>query len=175
MVTGIAAECAKGVKTAIAIGQAGEKLLSKQSSVNDREYPRRHFIENGKLKVSLPELESGNNGRRIYTGEEKFMRRAISLLAACILMMVFASATLAQDSGRINGEILDKEGKPYPDVTVVLKNTATGQTYTLKTDKNGKFVQLGLKGGIYTITSTNAKDSFNFTEKFAVSLDHDNE
>jgi tetratricopeptide (TPR) repeat protein len=103
------------------------------------------------------------------------MRRATSILSALIMVLAFATVTMAQDTGRLNGEILDKEGKPYPDVTVVIKNTDTGQAYTEKTDKNGKFVQLAMKSGIYTITSTNAKDNFTFTEKILISLDHDND
>jgi tetratricopeptide (TPR) repeat protein len=103
------------------------------------------------------------------------MRRAISILSALIMVLAFATAIRAQDTGRLNGEILDKDGKPYADVTVVIKNSDTGQTYTAKTDKNGKFVQLAMKSGIYTITSTNAKDNFSFAEKILISLDHENE
>jgi tetratricopeptide (TPR) repeat protein len=96
------------------------------------------------------------------------MRRGISILSAGLLVMMFAMAAIAQDTGRLNGEILDKDGKPYADVTVIVKNTETGVSYTEKTDKSGKFVQLGMKPGIYSITSTNAKDGFNFSEKFRV-------
>ena len=103
------------------------------------------------------------------------MRRAISILGMVVLALTFATAALAQDTGRLNGEILDKDGKPYVDVTVTIKNADTGQTYTAKTDKNGKFVQLGMRAGIYTITSTNSKDNLNFTEKYQISLDHDND
>jgi tetratricopeptide (TPR) repeat protein len=103
------------------------------------------------------------------------MRRAISILGGFLMALAFATVTLAQDSGRLNGEILDKDGKPYADVTVAIKNADTGQTYTIKTDKSGKFVQLGMRAGVYTITSTNAKDGLNFSEKLLISLDHDNE
>lgn len=103
------------------------------------------------------------------------MRKTISVFGALLLVLTFAMAAFAQDSGRLNGEILDKEGKPYADVTVSLKNQDTGQVYTIKTDKNGKFVQLGMRGGIYTVTSTNAKDGFNFSEKMLINLDKDNE
>src|SRR6202789_1113007 len=103
------------------------------------------------------------------------MRRAISVFGAFLLVLTFALAAFAQDSGRLNGEILDKDGKPYADVTVSLKNQETGQVYTIKTDKSGKFVQLGMRGGIYTVTSTNAKDGFNFSEKMLINLDKDNE
>jgi tetratricopeptide (TPR) repeat protein len=90
------------------------------------------------------------------------MRKLIRVWAALAMVLLFAGIALGQDSGRLDGEILDKDGKPYPDVTVELKNSNTGQVYTLKTDKNGKFTQLGLRGGIYTVTLTNQKDSFTY-------------
>jgi hypothetical protein len=71
------------------------------------------------------------------------MKKLVRIWGALVLALLFASIAVAQDSGRLDGEILDKEGKPYPDVTVAIKNSDTGQTYTVKTDKNGKFVQLG--------------------------------
>jgi tetratricopeptide (TPR) repeat protein len=43
-------------------------------------------------------------------------------------------------------------------VTVVIKNTESGITYTVKTDRNGHFVQIGLRTGIYDI-SFQVKDS----------------
>ncbi len=90
------------------------------------------------------------------------MRKLIRVWAALTMVLLFAGIALGQDSGRLDGEILDKDGKPYPDVTVELKNSDTGQIYTLKTDKNGKFTQLGLRGGIYTVTLTNQKDNFTY-------------
>lgn len=90
------------------------------------------------------------------------MRKLIRILGALTLALLFTTVALAQDSGRLNGEILDKEGKPYADVTVAIKNPETGQTFTAKTDKNGKFSQLGLRGGNYTILLTNQKDALNY-------------
>src|ERR1700722_16859327 len=90
------------------------------------------------------------------------MKKLIRIWGALVLALLFASIAVAQDSGRLNGEILDKVGKPYADVTVVIKNPETGQTFTTKTDKNGKFVQLGLRDAAYAITLTNQKDNLNY-------------
>jgi tetratricopeptide (TPR) repeat protein len=90
------------------------------------------------------------------------MKKLIRIWGALVLALLFASIAVAQDSGRLNGEILDKEGKPYADVTVTIKNPETGQTFTTKTDKNGKFVQLGLRDAAYAITLTNQKDNLNY-------------
>src|SRR6202046_4424414 len=83
------------------------------------------------------------------------MRKLIRVWAALALVLLLAGITLAQDTGRLNGEILDREGKRYPDVNVEIKSRDTGQTFNLKTDKDGKFVQLGLRQGIYTILLVN--------------------
>jgi tetratricopeptide (TPR) repeat protein len=103
------------------------------------------------------------------------MRKFVRALGAVTLALLFASVAVAQDTGRLDGEILDKEGKPYPDVTVTIKNPDTGQTYTVKSDKNGKFVQLGLRSAVYTITLTNQKDALNYGPvKFQVDSTKDN-
>lgn len=62
-----------------------------------------------------------------------------------------AGAT-AQGAGTIIGEVLDQEGKPFPDLTIIIKNADMGQTYQVKTDKSGKFLQAGLRGGVYVIS-----------------------
>ncbi len=86
------------------------------------------------------------------------MRRMIPAWVALILALSFATVAAAQGTGRLSGEVLDLTGKPYPDVTVEIKNPDTGQTYTTKTDKNGRFTQLGLLSGVYEISLTNDKD-----------------
>ncbi len=103
------------------------------------------------------------------------MTRAFSILTVFFLALMLATVAIAQESASVNGEILDKDGKPYADVIVVMKNGDTGQAYTSKTDKNGKFVQLGMKGGIYDVTLTNAKDSFTFTDKTVVNSGKEND
>jgi tetratricopeptide (TPR) repeat protein len=103
------------------------------------------------------------------------MKKLVRISVALVLAVLFASVAVAQDTGRLNGEILDKEGKPYPDVTVAIKNPDTGQTFTVKTDKNGKFVQLGLRQGIYTIALSNQKDNFTYGPvKFPIDISKDN-
>jgi tetratricopeptide (TPR) repeat protein len=103
------------------------------------------------------------------------MKKLVRIWGAFALVLLLAMVAVAQDSGRLDGQIMDKEGKPYPDVTVTMKNPDTGQTYTLKTDKNGKFVQLGLRNAVYTITLTNEKDALNYGPvKFQVDVTKDN-
>lgn len=92
------------------------------------------------------------------------MRKMICVLGAWMLVAMFAAAAFAQGTGRLNGLILDKEGKPLVGATVLLKDPETGQTFTVKTDKNGAFVQLGMRGGVYIVTLP----ALNYTEKYQV-------
>ena len=63
-----------------------------------------------------------------------------------------AGAAAQQALGRISGEVRDRDGKPFPDLTIILKNPEIGQSFELKTDKDGKFFQSGLRSGVYDIT-----------------------
>src|SRR5271154_2035637 len=101
------------------------------------------------------------------------MRRLIPAWLVLVLALSFANVAAAQGTGRIAGTILDTEGKPYPDVNVEIKNPDTGQTYTTKTDAKGRFTQLGLLGGVYTITVSNEKDHISFGVQFRVTTDQE--
>jgi tetratricopeptide (TPR) repeat protein len=101
------------------------------------------------------------------------MTKLIRTCGALALVLMFAGVALAQGTLRLDGEILDKEGKPYADVNVEIKSVDTGLTFKLKTDKNGKFVQLGLRSGTYTVSLQ--KDDFNYgPEKFPMDPAKDN-
>ena len=102
------------------------------------------------------------------------MRRMIRAWMALILALSFATIAAAQGTGRVSGEILDRDGKPYPDVNVEIKNPDTGQAYTTKTDKAGRFTQLGLLSGVYVFTLTNEKDHLDFKVQFRVVQDQEN-
>jgi tetratricopeptide (TPR) repeat protein len=112
-----------------------------------------------------------NNRLRQFTGGGAMqMRKVFSILGAWVLAAMLAATALAQGTGRLNGEVLDPNGKPYADQTVTIKLPETGQTYTVKTDKNGKFVQLGMRTGVYVITLP----SLNYAEKFQVNDGQEN-
>jgi tetratricopeptide (TPR) repeat protein len=77
-------------------------------------------------------------------------------VAALALVLGPAAAWLgpgaaAQGSGTVIGEVRDRAGNPFPEVVLIFKNTEMGQTYTMKSDKNGKFVQAGVRTGSYDI------------------------
>jgi tetratricopeptide (TPR) repeat protein len=80
----------------------------------------------------------------------KLWMRVWAALAFCL---AFATLATAQE-GRIVGQVLDADGKPWQGVSVTIKSEV-GRTFTLTTDKDGKFSQIGLTAGMYTVTFIN--------------------
>jgi Flp pilus assembly protein TadD len=70
-----------------------------------------------------------------------------------LLLFVFAAVSWAQFQGRITGRVLDPSGNPIDkaDVTLVSQRTSTIR-YESKTDKEGRFVQVGLMPGYYMLS-----------------------
>ncbi len=92
------------------------------------------------------------------------MRRLISSWLMLAFVLSFAATLSAQTARVVSGEVMDRTGKPWVGVTVTIKSE-TGQTFTLKTDKNGKYTQIGITPGIYTFTVSSPPDNFTYTEK----------
>ena len=83
------------------------------------------------------------------------MKRKLQVLAGVLLLLSLAAAAppaAAQNVAGVSGTVTDDKGKPLPDMVVILKSTDMGTVYTLKTDKNGMFRQVGLRSGMYQIT-----------------------
>jgi len=80
------------------------------------------------------------------------------------LLTLAAAAARAQSSAVIIGEVLDLNGKPFPEVVVSIKHEETGYSYEQKTDKSGRFTQAGLRSGIYII-QYKVRDQIIFQEK----------
>jgi tetratricopeptide (TPR) repeat protein len=98
------------------------------------------------------------------------MRKLMLVFGAWLVLCMFATIAAAQGTGRIDGEIIGIDGQPYAEKTVLLKNPDTGQTFTIKTDKNGKFTQLALRSAVYIVTLPD----INYSEKFQVQDAQDN-
>jgi tetratricopeptide (TPR) repeat protein len=57
----------------------------------------------------------------------------------------------AQNFGMLQGTVLDPTGKPYPDVTLTIKNADTNKSSDVKTDAKGHYSLTGVPGGTYNI------------------------
>ena len=90
------------------------------------------------------------------------MRRLIPVWAALVLALLLPAIVAAQGSTRVDGQVMDIQGNPWPDVTVEIKNPDTGQTFTMKTDKAGHYSQLLPRGGIYDVRAGQRKGQSEF-------------
>jgi Flp pilus assembly protein TadD len=85
------------------------------------------------------------------------IRKRASLIA--LFLFVSAVAVLAQFQGRISGRVLDPSGNPVEKAAVMIVSQKTSTVrYESKTDKAGRFVQVGLMPGYYLLTVK--KDGF---------------
>jgi tetratricopeptide (TPR) repeat protein len=92
--------------------------------------------------------------------------RWLSALLAVILLALPVCA--AQNTGILRGQVLGFDGKPLAGATIILKHArgyeqqevtgqsygprgASGRTFTLRTDADGKFTQIGLPTGVYSL------------------------
>jgi len=100
------------------------------------------------------------------------MKRLTGALITLAAILVCATIASAQ-SARVNGQVLDKDGKPWAGITVTLKSD-NGRTYTLKTDKDGRFTQIGLTVGLYTFALTDQASNLNYSEQHQLQSDQDN-
>jgi tetratricopeptide (TPR) repeat protein len=95
------------------------------------------------------------------------MKRTIPALGALLFALLLAPIVCAQ-STRIEGQVLDPQANPWPDVTVQIKNVDTSQVFTVKTDRTGHYSQLVPKGGIYEFVLINEAAKLNFTDRHSV-------
>jgi len=86
---------------------------------------------------------------------------AALLLALLLAPMFLLGPTAAAQTTRLSGKVLDLQGNPYPDVAVTITNKGTGQSFVIKTDKDGNYAQMGLRSGTYTVNFK--KDNINYT------------
>ncbi len=102
------------------------------------------------------------------------MRRFIPVWLALLAALAFPAIAAAQTAS-VHGQVFDKDGKPWPGVSVQIKSES-GQTFNLKTNKDGKYSQIGLSGGVYTFVLNEPSSGLsNFTEQHQIQGDQDNE
>jgi tetratricopeptide (TPR) repeat protein len=76
-----------------------------------------------------------------------------TILIAVIFCLFIFSPIWAQYQGKVEGIVTDASGQPLSDVSVTITSiTSGGASLELKTNKDGKFVQIGLRPAQYQIT-----------------------
>ena len=75
---------------------------------------------------------------------------ALLALIAGPLAVWLAPAAYAQ-GGTLTGSVFDMDGKPYPDVTISIKNNETGKEIDATTDAKGHYSAPGMVAGTYNI------------------------
>jgi tetratricopeptide (TPR) repeat protein len=95
------------------------------------------------------------------------MLRKMAARITFTLAFLLLAISGARAQGRVDGQVMDMAGKPFPDITLTFKSTSTGQTYTMKTGKDGKYIQLGVVAGIYNVEVL-SKDTLIYKQQFEV-------
>jgi tetratricopeptide (TPR) repeat protein len=93
------------------------------------------------------------------------MRRIIPSL----LIPVACLSLYSETTGRLNGKVTNKAGKPVAGAKVHLKRTDMGWNKDLLTDKNGYYLQVGLEPQQYILTVT-AEGYQEFQEKEPIKI-----
>lgn len=75
-------------------------------------------------------------------------------LAAGLFLFVACTTPLsrAQSTAALQGTVTDPSGAVVPNATITIRNTATGDTRTVQTDKDGNYQAPSLIPGSYTVT-----------------------
>jgi len=82
--------------------------------------------------------------------------RPICLILIGLLHLALAAPVLAQ-GGTVRGVVNDDKGQPVEGAGVTIVMTDTGRKYTVKTNRRGEFMQIGLAGGAYTVQAEKDK------------------
>jgi len=77
------------------------------------------------------------------------------VVAMAVLCVVSVAPALAQSV--VRGKVVDAQGKPVPDATVLFEAVDANRKTQTKTDKNGDFLQVGLASGSYKVTASKDK------------------
>ncbi|MGI8545041.1 MAG: carboxypeptidase regulatory-like domain-containing protein [Aridibacter sp.] len=75
-----------------------------------------------------------------------------------IFIMILSCSSFAQDenSATVTGQVLDSTGAAIQNVTVIAKNTATGQTRQVKSNQSGIYTVYPLSPGDYEVSAEQA-------------------
>ncbi len=94
--------------------------------------------------------------------------RPLALCAMVLGLALLASPASAQ-TGQLKGKVTDAQKKPIEGATVTIEHQDSRTKYTLKTKKDGGYIQIGIPPGNYMVTAE--KDALKQAFPTRVSLD----
>lgn len=97
------------------------------------------------------------------------IRRAVACVAMLLGLISIAPPADAQ-TGQVKGKVVDVKDQPVEGATVVIEAVdGMGRKFTVKTNRRGEYIQIGLQPGQYKITAQ--KDNLSDTRQQRISLD----
>jgi tetratricopeptide (TPR) repeat protein len=93
-------------------------------------------------------------------------------LVVCTMMLGLAlvAPPARAQTGQVKGKVVDAKNQPVEGATVTIEATdGMGRKFTVKTKKNGEFVQIGLQPGAYKLTAE--KDGLSDMRQQRIGLD----
>ena len=96
--------------------------------------------------------------------------RSLAICAFVLGLAMIALPGYAQ-TGQVKGKVVDAGGKPVEGAVVTIEATDSGgRKFTVKSNRNGEYVQIGLQPGQYKITATKDKLSQSFDRKIGLDM-----
>ncbi|MBV9670659.1 MAG: carboxypeptidase regulatory-like domain-containing protein, partial [Acidobacteriales bacterium] len=80
--------------------------------------------------------------------------RILVVLAFALIMITGATTAFAQVNVTVKGKAVDADGKPIVGAKVEMVNKDNGRKFTMKTGKDGSFMNIGVSPGTYSATLT---------------------
>ncbi|MGA7638477.1 MAG: carboxypeptidase regulatory-like domain-containing protein [Candidatus Acidiferrales bacterium] len=85
------------------------------------------------------------------------MRRSI-LILAFLVSSPFLATTAAAQTTAITGQVIGPDATPWAELTVIILNRDTGQSFEVRTNKDGRYLKLALRPGLYEISFYDPKE-----------------
>jgi tetratricopeptide (TPR) repeat protein len=81
----------------------------------------------------------------------RLSRLCVGVLGLFVMMMLAVPASA--QTGGLRGKVTDAAGKPVEGATVVIESKGVTRKLTVKTNKKGEFIQIGLYPGEYKVSA----------------------
>lgn len=103
---------------------------------------------------------------------------SLMVIVTAFSLLVRSPLTFAQETV-VQGVVTDEEGKPIKDARLTFADPQRGLKFVLKTDKNGKFIKVGIPPTTYKVTvesegfltlESEARIRFGMTENLEIKL-----